>query len=133
MSKIHGSFALRYAVFSLTALFLTACADPDNPVVYTAPAGKAVDEDEEVKQPPGPNHGSEVEIPPPTSYEIPPSLEDPPETAALQTSGNQGTNSQTPSIKLVGNSQPRRSGSNPFNRGSSSGLHHRLQTSLVGS
>ena len=68
---------MRYAVFSLTltALFLTACADPDNPVVYTAPAGKAaVDEDDEVKQPPGPNHGSYKEVP----Y-VP---VDPPETAA---------------------------------------------------
>ena len=68
---------MRYAVFSLTltALFLTACADPDNPVVYTAPAGKAaVAEDEEVKQPPGPNHGSYKEVP----Y-VP---VDPPETAA---------------------------------------------------
>ena len=54
---------MRYVVFSLTALFLSACADTDNPVVYTAPAGKAaVDEDEGVKQPPGPNFGSEVEI-----------------------------------------------------------------------
>ena len=73
MIKIHGGFAMRYAVFSLTALFLTACADADNPVVYTAPAGKAVANDE-VKQPPGTNFGSYEEVP----Y-VP---VDPPETAA---------------------------------------------------
>ena len=83
-----------YLIFALAALFLTACADPDNPVVYTAPAGKAVaDDDDEVKQPPGTNYGSYEEIP----Y-VP---ADPPETAA-QTQGNQVTNSQT-SRKLVGN------------------------------
>ena len=65
---------MRYLIFSLTALFLMACADPDNPVVYTALAGKAVDESEEVKQPPAPNHGSYEEVP----Y-VP---ADPPETAA---------------------------------------------------
>ena len=33
---------MRYLImFSLTALFLLACGDTDNPVVYTAPAGKA--------------------------------------------------------------------------------------------
>ena len=75
MIKIHGGFAMRYAVFSLTALFLTACADTDNPVVYTAPAGKAVaNDEEEVKQPPGTNYGSYEEIP---SVPV-----DPPETAA---------------------------------------------------
>lgn len=59
-----------YLIFSLAALFLTACADPDNPVVYTAPAGKvAVDEEEEVKQPPAPNFGSSVSVPPPLEPE----------------------------------------------------------------
>ncbi len=33
---------MRYVLFSLTALFLTACGDTDNPVVSTAPAGKAL-------------------------------------------------------------------------------------------
>ena len=75
---------MRYAVFSLTltALFLMACADPDNPVVYTAPAGKVVDDEDEVKQPPGPNSGSEVVIPPPPVdppvVDIPPPPVDPP-------------------------------------------------------
>ncbi len=32
---------MRYLMFSLTALFLLACGDTDNPVVPTAPAGKA--------------------------------------------------------------------------------------------
>ena len=82
MIKIHGGFALRYAVFSLTALFLTACGDSDNPVVYTAPAGKAVDE--EVKQPPGTNYGSYEEIP----Y-VP---VDPPETAAHTKADDPNTN-----------------------------------------
>ena len=62
-----------YLIFALAALFLTACGDPDNPV-YTAPAGKAVANDDEVKQPPGTNYGSYEEIP----Y-VP---ADPPETAA---------------------------------------------------
>ena len=83
---------MMYLIFSLAALFLTACADPDNPVVYTAPAGKAVADDDEVKQPPGTNYGSYEEIP----Y-VP---VDPPETAA-QTLADEGTNSQT-SGKLVG-------------------------------
>ena len=59
---------MRYVLFSLTALFLTACGDTDNPVVYTAPAGKAVDD--EVKQPPGTNFGvvvKDVGIPPKTA------------------------------------------------------------------
>ncbi len=33
---------MRYVLFSLTVLFLTACGDTDNPVVSTAPAGKAL-------------------------------------------------------------------------------------------
>ena len=32
---------MRYLMFSLTALFLLACGDTDNPVVPTTPAGKA--------------------------------------------------------------------------------------------
>ena len=33
---------MRYLImFSLTALFLLACGDTDNPMVSTAPAGKA--------------------------------------------------------------------------------------------
>ena len=98
---------MMYLLFSLAALFLTACADSDNPVVYTAPAGKAVtdEEDEEVKQPPGTNYGSYEEIP----Y-VP---ADRPETAA-QTQGNEGTNSQTSSNKLVGNSGESRSSETDF-------------------
>ena len=72
-----------YLIFSLAALFLTACGDPDNPV-YTAPAGKAVTDDEE------PNYGSYDEIP----Y-VP---ADPPETAAQTLADG-----QTASNKLVGN------------------------------
>lgn len=44
---------MRYVLFSLTALFLTACADTDNPVVSTAPAGKTLQ-----LQPPGTNQAS---------------------------------------------------------------------------
>ena len=47
---------MRYVVFSVIALFVTACGDPDNPVVYTAPAGKAV------QQPPGTNQPSSIKL-----------------------------------------------------------------------
>ena len=68
---------MRYLIFSFAALFLTACADPDNPVGYIAPAGKAVvdEKDEEVKQPPAPNFRSDVEIPPPSQSSEPPGLD----------------------------------------------------------
>ena len=51
-----GGYTMRYLIFSFVALFLNACADTDNPVVYTAPAGKVTED--EVKQPPGTNAGS---------------------------------------------------------------------------
>ena len=92
---------MRYVLFSLilTALFLTACADPDNPVVYTAPAGKAVaDEDEEVKQPPSPNFGSDVVVPP--------SPVDPPVTAQ-----GSPTQTQTGSVTAQGSPTQTQTGS----------------------
>ena len=90
MIKIHGDFAMRYLIFSLTALFLTACADPDNPVVYTAPAGKAAVDEDEVKQPPGTNFGSYEEVP----Y-VP---VDPPETAAHTKADDPNTSNVDESI-----------------------------------
>ena len=48
---------MRYVVFSVIALFVTACGDPDNPVVYTAPAGKAVQQ-----PPPGTNQPSSIKL-----------------------------------------------------------------------
>ena len=61
-----GGYAMRYLIFSwcrqywrqtAAALFLTACADPDNPVVSTAPAGKALQQ-----QPPGTNQPSSKKL-----------------------------------------------------------------------
>ena len=46
---------MRYLIFFVAVLFLAACADTDNPVVYTAPAGKVTEGG--VKQPPGTNSG----------------------------------------------------------------------------
>ena len=89
----YEGISMMRLIFYLAALLMIACGDRDNPVV---PAVKVV-ADDEVKQPPGPNSGSDVEIPPSTSYEIPPSFADPPETAAQTTSSSS-------SIKLVGNS-----------------------------
>ena len=47
-----GGYTMRSLIFSIAVLFLAACADPDNPVVYTAPAGKLT---QQPKQPPGTN------------------------------------------------------------------------------
>ena len=50
---------MRYLIFSFVALFMNACADPDNPVVYTAPAGKVLQ-----NQPPGTNSRGPRHVPP---------------------------------------------------------------------